>query len=100
VTILLSLITYAIILLGLGLLIVFLPFIIIALSCSSQKPYIVILVILFLPLLCALAIFLLCILILGYPLLRKTNHHGIYDGLDVVVNNSIKKYMSVVMAIL
>jgi hypothetical protein len=85
----LSLITYVIILLGLGLLIVFLPFFIIALSCSSQKPCIVILVILFLPLLCPLAIFLVCILILGYPILRKTNHHGIYDGLDVVVNNTI-----------
>jgi hypothetical protein len=99
VAIFLSLFGYSIFLLGLCLFIIFLPFKMIEVSCSSEKAYVIILVILFLPLLYALAIIFICILILGYPLLRKTDHHGIYDGLDRSVNDACKKYMSVVKAI-
>lgn len=92
-TILLSLIGTILLIIIVTLICVLSPVIVIAASCSFEQKYIRILSIIFLPFLSALVIVFVILMFGLYPLLRKTNHHGIYDGFDLAINHGIKLYL-------
>ena len=99
-TIFFSLLFNALLIIILAFFIVLSPIFILILACTElDQIYIKILVIVFLPLLTALLILLIIMTFALYPCLRKTAHHGIYDGFDFVVNNCIKIYCGMIRCI-
>ena len=97
-----SLIIMAVFLILFCLTAVFAPLALFALACEVQgcKRYVlIVLMIVFYPLMNALFFIGMTILVVLYPCLRNTYHHGIYDPVDSGLSTTSYLYMSVIEAI-
>jgi hypothetical protein len=59
-----------------------------------------VLVIVFLPFIAFVFDLLFVLMILLYPCLRKTAHHGIYDGFDIAISKASSLYLIAILHIL